>query len=74
MDLGWSRSSLAFFHEMPAEEVRGLLPMVAEAWSEQEFAWLQKEAKTEIEAGLGRPPVPPAPKVVVQGPSAHQQE
>ena len=47
MDLGWSRSSLAFFHDMPAGEVRGLLPLVAEAWTEQEFAWLQKEAKRQ---------------------------
>ena len=43
----WSRSSLAFFHEMPPEEVRGLLLLVAEAWTEQEFAWLQKEAKRQ---------------------------
>ena len=46
-DMGWTRSSLAFFHEIPEAEVVSLLPGIAEDWSKEEFMWLQREAKRQ---------------------------
>ena len=47
VDMGWTRSSLAFFHGMPEEEVTSLLPGIAEDWTQEEFLWLQREAKRQ---------------------------
>ena len=36
-DLGWDEGSLAFFHELPVDEVKKLLPDLSASWGEEEF-------------------------------------
>ena len=47
LDLGWQRQTLAFFDEMPKDEVIGLLPGIAEHWTEEEHKTLLREAKRQ---------------------------
>ena len=47
LDMGWARENLAFFEGMPEDEVRGLLPGVADDWTAEEHGWLQREAKRQ---------------------------
>lgn len=46
-DLGWQRSTLAFFDAMPRAEVLEMLPGVAEDWTEEQHDWLLREAKRQ---------------------------
>ena len=47
LDMGWQRSTLAFFDAMPRDEVVGLLPGIADEWGDDEHAWLLREAKRQ---------------------------
>lgn len=47
LDMGWQRGTLAFFHEMPREEVLEMLPGIAEGCGEDEHGWLMREAKRQ---------------------------
>ena len=46
-DLGWQRSTLAFFDAMPRAEVLEMLPGVAEDWTEEQHDWLLRDAKRQ---------------------------
>ena len=44
---GWQLSTVAFFHRMPDEEIRSMLPVMARAWTPGEMDGLRHEAKRQ---------------------------
>lgn len=44
---GWQRESLAFFHDMPRDEIREMLPVATQDWKEDDYQDLLREAKRQ---------------------------
>ena len=44
---GWDLGTLAFFHAMPDEEIRAMLPVMARCWTPDEMEGLRRKAKRQ---------------------------
>ena len=44
---GWQRSTLAFFNDMPKDEIAELLPGIVDGWTDEDYKMLKREAKRQ---------------------------
>ena len=44
---GWQRSTLAFFNDMPKDEIAELLPAIVDGWTDEDYMMLKREAKRQ---------------------------